>query len=460
MGTRVPADSLRQRFHLFRFTHRVVEGRRIRLGYALAGPDEATIGFEETLDLPDSLGPLRPASEPAAQRALLGLHLAGGPSYWKTCIPSTLALEDGALSREDAAFWTDVYTKGLGEFFFRNSIDPTGRVVFPAAREAAAPSSAPACEGPALLLWGGGKDSVVSHEALAAAGEPHELLTIGRPGWEWVRRSAEVARSPHHVVLRRIDPRVFELNAAGALNGHVPVSAYLAFAGLLVGLLTGRRAVIASNESSASIGNAVWHGIEVNHQWSKSLEFERLVRGWTERHLAGGPEYVSLLRPLTELRIMKAFASHPAYFETVTSCNRNFSQTGPAARRWCLGCPKCVFVSLMARPWLDDEAYRSLFGGDALADPANCATVEELLGLRELKPFDCVGTPEEARAAFHLAKHNGRSVPHGSMTIFAERAASAPEDLDAAAARVLARSDDHLLSDRWLRILDAYLDRH
>lgn len=447
-------------FDTFVFAHRAIDGRRIRLGYALTGRDGARAAFEETLDLPASLGPLSGAGSHAVERALLGLHLAGGPSYWKTCLPPRLILERGALSPEDAAFWADVYTLGLGEFFYRNGIDPTGRAGFEANGAAAAPAPAGAATGPALLLWGGGKDSVVSHEVFAAAGEPHELLSIGRADWGWVRRSAGTADAALHVVERRLDPKLFEMNAAGAWNGHVPVNAYLAFAGSLVALLAGRSAVVASNEASASQGNVVWNGIDVNHQWSKSLAFERMARAWLARHLAGGPEYVSLLRPLTELRIVKAFATHPAYFDSVTSCNANFRQDGSAARRWCLTCPKCVFVSLMARPWLDDGAYHALFGGDALADPANLTHVEELLGIRGVKPFECVGTPDETVAAIHLARRAGRTLPHGVMTLFADRAASFGGDLDTLAARALARSADHELSPSRLAQLDAYLDRH
>jgi hypothetical protein len=261
--------------------------------------------------------------------------------------------------------------------------------------------------GATLLLWGGGKDSAVSHEILKHAGEPHDLLTLGSAGWEPIRRSASAAAEALHVVERRLDPALFEMNATGALNGHVPVNAYLAFAGIVVALLTGRPAVIASNEASASYGNTVWHGLDVNHQWSKSLAFERMARGWLARHLAGGPEYVSLLRPLSELRITKAFADHPAYFEAASSCNANFRQDGPASSRWCRACAKCVFVAAMMRPWLDDAAYHRIFGGDPLADPANATLLEELLGRRGTKPFECVGTPHETLAALHLARTSG-----------------------------------------------------
>ena len=227
----------------------------------------------------------------------------------------------------------------------------------------------------------------------------------------------------------------------------------------VVGLLTGRPAVLASNEASASFGNTVWHGLDVNHQWSKSLAFERMVRAWLARHIADGPEYVSLLRPLSELRIMKAFSSHPDYFDAVSSCNTNFRQDGPAARRWCRVCAKCVFVAAMGRPWLDDAAYHRLFGGDPLADPANATLLEELLGRRGTKPFECVGTPHETLAALHLARTSGRKLPHGVMTVFAEVEVETAHDLDALAAKALAISGEHELSAKRLAQLHAYLDR-
>ena len=432
----------------------------MRLGYTLSGGG-APVDFEETLDLPESLGALASPDDPAVVSAMAGLHLAAGISYWKSSLPRELVIGDVSLSDEDAAFWSAVYTLGLGEFFYRNQLDPADRVSF-RATPGAAPASAPPrpANGPSLLLWGGGKDSVVSHEVLRAADEAHELLSIGGADWEWVRRSAEVANHPLHVVTRRVDPRLLALNASGAWNGHVPVSAILAFAGTLVAVLAGRGAIIASNESSASAGNASWHGIDVNHQWSKSLAFERLMRRWLARHVPGGPDYFSLLRPLTELRIVKAFATHPAYFGAVASCNANFRQSGPAVRRFCLTCPKCVFVSLMARPWLDDGPYHALFGGDALADPSNLTLVEELLGLRGTKPFECVGTPEETLAAINLARVHGRAVPHGVMTAFASAIARGGADPDAAVDLALTRSSEHELPAARVAQLDDYLDRH
>jgi hypothetical protein len=446
-------------FDTLSLTHRAVDGRRVRLGYALTG-GAARVEFEETLEVPESLGPLAPADRLDAARALAGLHVAAGTSYWKIAAPATVDLGALAMSDAETRLWRDVYTLGMAEYFYRNELDPDRGAAFVASR-AQTPSGDGPREGagPALLLWGGGKDSAVSHEILAASGEPHELLAFGRADWGWIGRSAAAAGRPVHLVVRRLDPKLREMNDAGALNGHVPVNAILAAAGTLVAVLTGRPAVVASNELSASFGNAVWRGIDVNHQWSKSLAFERSFRRWLGES-GIGTDYFSLLRPLTELRIVKAFATHPAYFGAITSCNANFSQSGPAPQRFCRSCAKCVFVALMARPWLDDASYHRLFGGDPLADPGNLTIVEELLGVRGTKPFECVGTPDETAAAIHLAHARGHGLPHGVMTAFAASPAARSADLAAVVVRELARSADHELTDGRLAQLDAYLDRH
>ena len=53
--------------------------------------------------------------------------------------------------------------------------------------------------------------------------------------------------------------------------------------------------VVASNERSASYGNVVYQGVEVNHQWSKGLRFEQLLGAWCDRHLPEGARWLSLL---------------------------------------------------------------------------------------------------------------------------------------------------------------------
>src|SRR3569833_1541019 len=120
------------------------------------------IRFTETIQLP---GDLELVVTPEVERALFALHLAGGVSYYKTCLPPQMRIRSGSLSPEQAAFWAMVYERGLGEFFYQNKIDGRGRVRFPA-DERGNPPQALALSAPPqlrpqnfLVHVGGGKDS-------------------------------------------------------------------------------------------------------------------------------------------------------------------------------------------------------------------------------------------------------------------------------------------------------------
>src|SRR3989344_8851463 len=97
---------------------------QIALRYRLGNEVE----FTETLQFP-LVGELETRREAIA--ALQMLHLIGGASYWKTCCPKEMRIEEYELTKDQAEFWNTVYTKGMGEFFYRNDIDFRGLVNFP-----------------------------------------------------------------------------------------------------------------------------------------------------------------------------------------------------------------------------------------------------------------------------------------------------------------------------------------
>lgn len=442
-------------FARFTFTRRALDGDTVRLGYRLSSPEE-TLDFEETFTLPVTVPP-EVAARDDVQRALLGLHLMAGVSYWKAALPPEIVVEGDSLDRADADYFTEVWTHGLGEFFCRNDIDPAGRVRFPGDRSPPERSRSGAYDPDKVyVLIGGGKDSAVSIEALRAAGVDAVALSVGSS--EWIARAAKVSGLPHAVIRRRVDPALMALNARGARNGHVPISAILAHAALLLCAVTGRSAVIASNERSASYGNVSFRGMEVNHQWSKGLRFERVLRDWSDRNLPGGARWMSLLRPLSELRIARCFAGHPRWFDDVTSCNANFRLDGRAApARWCGRCPKCVFVYAVTAPFLDDDGARRLFGRSFLADAENVPMAAMLCGVEGHKPFECVGTPDEVRAALWLASRSPRERDGAVVRWFN---ATVPLSDDAGRALVdeaMRVSDEHALDARWEAVLRDYL---
>lgn len=446
-----------QRFH---FTDVAVTGHDVRLGYRLTGGPGADLDFTETLTLPAEVPAPDPA-DPAVRALLAGLHLVFGVSYYKACIPPDI--DAAPLAPADADFWERLYTEGMGEFWYSNGIDPRGRVRFPRGGPEPVPAPisarlpAPAGRpgnGRVLVLCGGGKDSAVAREVVRTAGVGADALTLGTSGPQQAQAAAMELRQL--VIGRRLDPKLFDLNRAGALNGHVPISACIAFTALLVAYLGGYDAVIAANEGSADEGNLLWNGLAVNHQWSKSLIFEDDCQHWCRRHLAGGPVYFSLLRPLSELRIAQAFATHPRYFDSFTSCNRNFrvASQSPAAR-WCGHCPKCVFTSLILGPFMDQVTLAGIFGGDFLADPDNLPMLAALVGMDAMKPFECVGTATEARAALGRLAADRRLAPAAAdwYRTHQARLALGPDVFD----QVLGAEHANRLDSVWRERLDRYL---
>ncbi len=446
-------------FHRFEFLHFASHGHSARFSYRLSGDQVTPIDFEERVDWPLAL-PAPDPQQPAVYRGLRNLHRMLGISYYKTCCPREIVLHGEPMSGEEADFWELVYTNGLGEFFYRNGLDPRGRVSFPRqGRDQEAIRLPEPTTERGLLLIGGGKDSAVSYEIIRESGVPVDLFSLGSA--PWIKRSAAAFGAPHRVVGRHLDPKLFALNASGAYNGHIPISACIAFVSQLMAVVGGYRAVISSNERTASYGNLVWHDLEINHQWSKGLAFEQAFQHFQRRQLVNGPDYFSLLRPLSELAICGLFARRMRYFNSFTSCNANF-QLGDTSQtpRWCGTCPKCVFVYLMLAPHLGEGRLHPIFGANLLANAAILPTIEELSGVRGHKPFECVGTPEEVLAALSHLDRQGRlrDTPVQALydAVLRDRVAD-PIGLWQAQ---LQPGAEAALSEIWRSRLDAYLRTH
>ena len=194
------------------------------------------------------------------------------------------------------------------------------------------------------------------------------------------------------VLHRQIDPKLLELNAQGFLNGHTPFSAMLAFYSVLLSAVTGIRDVALSNESSAN--EPTVPGTNINHQYSKSLEFETDFRDYVHDWMGDSNHYYSHLRSLNELQIAERFARYPQYFPVFKSCN-----VGSKENKWCGHCPKCLFAYIILSPFIPEEKLQEIFGHDLLNDPTLEQTFDELSGLSKIKPFECVGTVREVNEA-------------------------------------------------------------
>ena len=353
----------------------------------------------ETVTVPGAPFTLEPARVAAVERALRLLHLIAGVSYYKAAVPGEIRIDSYAIDAATAALLEQVYLNGLGEFAYRNGLDLRGRIRFPfdpALATAAAPALGLGER--ALVAIGGGKDSLVSIEALRALGVEQAVTWIGNS--QLIRTCAERTGLATLNIGRALAPALFEINRQGAYNGHIPVTAVNSAILVLAAVLTGAGQVVFSNERSASYGSLIPGAGEVNHQWSKGWAFERAFGEQVERAVAADLRYYSLLRPLSELAVARQFAKSHHYDEHFSSCNRNFHILGEKpAQRWCGLCPKCHFVFLALAPFMSKARLVRIFGRNLLDEDAQAPGFDALLEYRDHKPFECVGEGRESRAA-------------------------------------------------------------
>ncbi|MEU4622972.1 hypothetical protein AB0G04_23745 [Actinoplanes sp. NPDC023801] len=361
--------------------------------YLLDGP--SPLRFTETVTLPV---PADPAVPETLTRVLDLLHVVAGVSYFKVGAPARVVAPK-PVPAEAATFFTAVYTRGMAEYAYRNQLPHVLELTVetPGTVPAVAPADTPA--GGPLSAVGGGKDSIVTLEILRAAGlDPVPFSVNPNPVIQNVNAASGL---PALAARRKLDPLLFELNKAGALNGHIPVTAINSLIAIATAVWHGLGPVVMSNERSASDPNLIWNGHEVNHQWSKGVLAEGLLRDAVTAYAGVTDAYFSLLRPLSELHIAQLFAGHTAYDDVVTSCNKAFKLHDPTAR-WCGDCPKCRFVFLAMAPHMPRERLAHIFGRDLFADPAQTPGFLELLGVDAHKPFECVGEAEECLVALSM----------------------------------------------------------
>jgi hypothetical protein len=344
---------------------------------------------------------------PAALEAARIVFLLAGVSYYKAGAPLVIDLGATPVRTGDREFLRAFYLEGLGEFAYRNGLHLDGLRVVGGAPAGAPAACAPSSDRP-LIPFGGGIDSIVTVESVRAAFADSTLFVLSRTGDRFaaIERAAAVAALPVARAERALDPAILESTARGYYNGHVPVTGVLSAIAILAAVLGGHGAVVMSNEWSASIGNVDTGDRIVNHQYSKSLAFERELRALLERSFTSPPEYFSLLRPYSEVWVARRFAALERYHRVFRSCNRAF-HIDPAARldHWCGHCDKCCFIDLILAPFLPASELAAVFDGrEPLDDPGLSERFRTLVGQSEdLKPFECVGDVGECRAAVRLA---------------------------------------------------------
>lgn len=342
------------------------------------------------------------------------------PSYWKaTCSPE-IEIKTGILNKEQIKWWKDLILKGMGQFFYENKIDFTRpnfiKITSPFSskskkyKKSAIAEKLSLLENKVLVSIGGGKDSIVTLEKLkkrrAKIGcflvNPTKAMKdiIKVAGIKPRTRTSSVQSRDLVIIKREIDPALLELNKRGFLNGHTPITAVLSFLSVLAAVLFNYKNIAFSNEKSADESNVKYLGKIINHQWSKSSEFEKKFRYYCKKYLVRNVNYFSYLRKYTELEISKMFTKYPRYFSVFSSCNLVLAEK--LKKRWCGNCPKCLFVYATLYPFLEKEQFLKIFGSDIFENRKLLPAMKGLINPEKAKPFECVGTKKESLITFYL----------------------------------------------------------
>ncbi|MFC1613026.1 UDP-N-acetylmuramoyl-L-alanine--D-glutamate ligase [Patescibacteria group bacterium] len=434
---------------------------KIIFKYEIEFKNEKNIEFIDEIILPKKKYAIKIDQKDKNLDTLLNsMHIILGISYYKLFIPPKVKLNK-PITKKQADFFNTIYHKGLGEFCYKNKIDPKRIAKFsfeeqkdtchPALdagsrnllkywiprqapclpclpdRQAAgrrddnkthftgSPFKMPQCnkiisptlskgiKNKILLGIAGGKDSIIAGELLKQQGENITgFIMDTHNNMQIPKKIAKIMGVKTFIIKHSLDKKIY--NNDKSYKGHVPFSAMLAFIGTLTAYLYGYSYVAMANEYSANFGNIKYKGLEVNHQWSKTSEFEGMMQNYVHKYISQDITYFSALRPFYEIRVVEMFSKYKKYFKYFTSCNENFKLKKTLNDSlWCGKCPKCVFVFTLLSVFITKAELDSIFKKNLFEDKKLLPIFKDLLGLGKLKPFDCVGTFEEMRHAFLMA---------------------------------------------------------
>lgn len=445
-------DALRDEFSTFIFEKQTVKRENGRLSLAFDFNLDDRFRFRPTLEIP-----ARPffdwdgIPEEQLQSLAFQIGMTELVSYWKIACPKRVVVKPFSLTESQKMFWKKLYYNGLGEFLYLNSISVSETDLMQIETDKNQPfaKAEMPLEEKTLIPVGGGKDSVVTLECLRKEMPVIPLIVNPRGATLNCVETAGYGENDFIVIHRTLDPTMLKLNAEGYLNGHTPFSALLAFISVLAAFGSRSRYIALSNENSAN--ESTVPGTNINHQYSKSIEFERDFRNYVVRNLNNKVQYFSFLRPLSELQIAKLFAQCEAYHPVFRSCN-----VGSKTDSWCGHCPKCLFTWIILSPFLSRERLTAIFGKDLMADASLRPIFEELNGTAPVKPFECVGTVEEVRACVRAA---GISTLRQAQCSTIAGSAEVPEPVEGPTVEeILHRfNNEHFLPEKFERILKSRL---
>ena len=320
---------------------------------------------------------------------------------------------------EFAAVWRAVFRNVWAQWRFENedpdydgpefSVGKTaqGEPVFAVRDADAAPKL--------LSFFGGGKDSLVSAKLLEALPQGYDLLTYSSS----IYGTAHNQHDMIDALIAFCKPRRrrrqwvyddFLDSPVVALGDQIGVRTLTAaetpssiFAALPYAVQHRYTHIALAHEKSADTGQVRWQatGEDVNHQWGKSAQAERLLNGYISTHLVSGLTYFSTLKPVYDVVIFNMLRRHLDALPFAHSCN--------VAKPWCRRCAKCVYVWLNYLAYLPESAVVPLFRENLFDTDENMGLMRQMLGLERHMPFECIGQMDETKLAFELCRRKGFS---------------------------------------------------
>ena len=327
-------------------------------------------------------------------------------SYWKAICSPKIIIKAGSIDKKQINWFMDLLINGMGQFFYENKIDFTKPDFVKIISEGkSAFKMGKVTKNGILIPIGGGKDSAVTLELMKKFKKDVDCFVLNN---NLNTQEMFEASGYKHIILaeRKIEDKLLQLNRKGYLNGHTPFVAYLSFLTVLVSVLFNKKYISFSNEDSSNEGNVKWLGYEINHQYSKTHDFEGKFRKYCADYLVDSLEYFSILRLMYEIQIARIFSYMKNYFPVFLSCNeaqKTYSGTKKKTGKWCGKCSKCLFVYMILYPFLSKDDLLSIFNEDLFNKKELLPILKELIGEKTVKPFECVGTRKEALVALYLA---------------------------------------------------------
>jgi len=312
------------------------------------------------------------------------------------------------LEKKDIAFFEDYLFKGLGEFRYKNRIKKNKTIINSSSSATKNAWLKVELNQQAILMNGGGKDSVVAAELLKSIDLPFKWFSLNLSPNR--KKMAELSGNKDNIAVKwQLEPNI-DRNAK--YQGHKPLSSFLAFLSLLPAVVYKSQYIITANEYSANFGNLEYQGEEINHQYSKSFEFEKKFSDYLRLRLKTNLQYFSVLRPLWEVQIAKIFSSYPKYLSHFISCNKG--QKAKEKGFWCKECPKCAFIFLALYPFLTSQQIKTIFGQDLFENPTTVKYIQQLIS-EGPKPLECIGTKEECLLLAQLSFEKNPSLKESSV---------------------------------------------